>query len=239
MTRVTPSAFPVTDAPARQSCSGTSSSAPSAPGLPCASSITALQFFTTEPLILHAEEFEGGDAPRPRATAAPHDHGRASPPSAAATRRRAAARNGRRPTAAERVAFTALANLLVGVSVSLILLGADDPQGRPDRRPERAPVGRRGIRRGRRSCPRSACRRNCPEPRRRTSSTGRSGGWRRPRPPGIGIALHRLRRTLGGEGRRARADRACRMSSARRRRRAMTSPIPGRLPASSSSPRWW
>ncbi len=76
--------------------------------------ITALQFFTTQPLILHAEEFEGGG----------HDHGAVAAPHAHVD---AATRTGEAgewapADGAERVAFTALANLVVGVAVSLILL---------------------------------------------------------------------------------------------------------------------
>ena len=80
-------------------------------GIAVCLSVSALQTVTTEPLILHAEEFEGQAPPV-------HDH-------------RAPAVNERQHDAAalapsdglERIAFTVLANLVVGVAVSLMLLG--------------------------------------------------------------------------------------------------------------------
>ena len=71
--------------------------------------------WSTEPLILHAEEFEG-QAP------SIHEHG-----TAMSTPAPAAEGNEAEPWAPadglERVAFTVLANLVVGVAVSLMLLG--------------------------------------------------------------------------------------------------------------------
>jgi len=80
-------------------------------GMAVCLSVSALQTVTTEPLILHAEEFEGQAPPV-------HDH-------------RAPAVNERQHDAEvlapsdglERIAFTVLANLVVGVAVSLMLLG--------------------------------------------------------------------------------------------------------------------
>jgi cobalt transporter subunit CbtA len=92
-------------------------------GLAACLVITVLQTFTTEPLILHAEEFEGGG----------HDHGAAAPDHEHPEGTPAHSHD--EPAAgvaepeewgpadgAERVAFTALANLVIGVAVSLILL---------------------------------------------------------------------------------------------------------------------
>ncbi len=76
--------------------------------------VSALQFFTTEPLILHAEQFESGeaDAGHHHDAAAPaHDHGDVG-----------AAAEWAPADGFQRTAFTALANLLVGAAVSLILL---------------------------------------------------------------------------------------------------------------------
>jgi cobalt transporter subunit CbtA len=88
-------------------------------GLAACLVITALQFFTTQPLILHAEEFEGGG--HDHGAAAPvHDHGDATAPHAHDD---AGPAEGWAPAdGAERVAFTALANLVVGIGVSLVLL---------------------------------------------------------------------------------------------------------------------
>lgn len=99
-------------------------------GLAACLVITALQAFTTEPLILHAEEFEG----------AGHDHGVAAPehehPDGAAPHSHGEpAAAGEEPEewgpadGAERVAFTAFANLVVGVGASLILLALMVLQG--------------------------------------------------------------------------------------------------------------
>jgi len=98
-------------------------------GIAVCVAMTALQAFTTEPLILHAEEFEGGGhdhgaaAPDHDAGVAAHDHEVAA---AADEAEEWAPANG-----AERTAFTALANLVVGVGVSLILLAVMVLSGRP------------------------------------------------------------------------------------------------------------
>jgi cobalt transporter subunit CbtA len=104
--------------------------------------VTALQFVTTEPLILHAEAFEGG-------AAGAHGHApAASLPNAAimhAVAREADARLFLAHTAAaeggaeewgpadglERSLFTALANLVIGFSISLMLLSAMVLKGEP------------------------------------------------------------------------------------------------------------
>jgi cobalt transporter subunit CbtA len=76
--------------------------------------LTALQFFTTEPLILHAEQFEGGGHDHgDGATAHDHDHGAAA---AAEEPEEWGPADG-----FERSAFTALANLVIGVGASLVL----------------------------------------------------------------------------------------------------------------------
>lgn len=95
-------------------------------------SVTALQFVTTEPLILHAEAFEGGAA---RA----HDHApAASLPDADARlflAHTAAAEGGAEEwgpaDGLERSLFTALANLVIGFSISLMLLSAMVLKGDP------------------------------------------------------------------------------------------------------------
>jgi len=77
--------------------------------------VSALQFFTTEPLILHAEQFEGAGEAGPGhhhdAAAPAHDHGGAT-----------GAAEWEPSDGFERTAWTVLANLLVGAAVSLILL---------------------------------------------------------------------------------------------------------------------
>ncbi|MCB1501801.1 MAG: CbtA family protein [Bauldia sp.] len=84
--------------------------------------VTLVQTVTTEPLILHAEEFEGGG--HDHAAAAPHDHDAA----AAATDASVVAHDHGDGSewapadGAQRIAFTALANLVVGIGASLILL---------------------------------------------------------------------------------------------------------------------
>lgn len=91
-------------------------------GIAVCLSVSALQSVTTEPLILHAGEFEGqgpvahdhGSAistPAPQASIAPvEEHEHEAEPWAPSD-------------GFERVAFTVLANLVVGVAVSLMLLG--------------------------------------------------------------------------------------------------------------------
>ena len=107
--------------------------------------LTALQSQTTEPLILHAEVFEdaGGG----------HDPGPAAPPVATSDATALAAEApGHAATPAEaeeseewgpadgfeRTAFTALANLVIGVAVALVLLGGMLLRGDPI-------DGRRGV----------------------------------------------------------------------------------------------
>lgn len=80
--------------------------------------VSAVQFLTTEPLILHAEEFEGaGAADHHHGEATPHDHENQGD----------AASDESEPWGPadgfERAAFTVLANLLVGTAVASILLG--------------------------------------------------------------------------------------------------------------------
>jgi cobalt transporter subunit CbtA len=92
-------------------------------GLVACVAITTVQTFTTEPLILHAEAFEGGGHSHAHdAAATPHDHAVAS-----------AEETGEWSPAdgAERTLFTALANLVIGVGVSLMLLAVMVLAGRP------------------------------------------------------------------------------------------------------------
>jgi cobalt transporter subunit CbtA len=95
-------------------------------GLAACLAITVLQVFTTEPLILHAEEFEGGGHDHGAAVAA-HDHDGATAPHAHG----AEAGEWAPADGAERTLFTALANLVVGVGVSLILLALMVLRGAP------------------------------------------------------------------------------------------------------------
>ena len=91
--------------------------------------MTALQAFTTEPLILHAEQFEGSG--HDHGAAAGHDHDAGA---AAHHHDSVAAEEPEEwgpADGAERTAFTALANLVVGVGVSLILLAIMVLSGRP------------------------------------------------------------------------------------------------------------
>lgn len=86
-------------------------------GIAVCLSVSALQSFTTEPLILHAEEFKG-QAP------VAHDHGAAmSLPAPDVSIAAPEAEPWAPSDGFERVAFTVLANLVVGVAVSLMLLG--------------------------------------------------------------------------------------------------------------------
>ena len=92
-------------------------------GLVACVAITAVQTFTTEPLILHAEAFEGaGHSHDHDAAATPHDHAEAS---VGETEEWSPA------DGAERTLFTALANLVIGVGVSLMLLAVMVLAGRP------------------------------------------------------------------------------------------------------------
>ena len=91
-------------------------------GIAVCVAMTILQAFTTGPLILHAEEFEG----------AGHDHGVAAHDHDAGAAAAADEAEEWGPAdGAERTAFTALANLVVGVGVSLILLAVMVLSGRP------------------------------------------------------------------------------------------------------------
>lgn len=99
--------------------------------------ISVLQAFTTEPLILHAEEYEGG--------APAHDH--AAAPAAETSGGWMAAQAQDAPAAVddaaeeeeewgpadgfERTAYTVLANLVIGFGVSLMLLGLMVLKGDP------------------------------------------------------------------------------------------------------------
>jgi cobalt transporter subunit CbtA len=117
-------------------------------GLAVCVAVSALQFVTTEPLILHAEEIEGG-------AEAAHDHGAAPPASLhakhapggdgsehvdAAPPIAASADNGAHvhddedwapADGLERAGYTVLANLVIGFAVSLMLLGAMALKGDP------------------------------------------------------------------------------------------------------------
>lgn len=90
-------------------------------GLAACVAVTVLQAVTTEPLILHAETFENAGAPAHEHAAAPavpgattaaaeavHDHGEEWSPA----------------DGVERTAYTVVANFLVGMAISLMLLGA-------------------------------------------------------------------------------------------------------------------
>lgn len=95
-------------------------------GLFACVAITVVQTFTTEPLILHAEQFEGGGHT--------HDHGAAAPSHEHASADAAVAGEAEEwspADGAERTLFTALANLVIGVGVSLILLALMVLAGRP------------------------------------------------------------------------------------------------------------
>ena len=96
-------------------------------GLAVCLAVSALQFVTTEPLILHAEEFEGALAPD--AAAVPdavavhqHDDGTAH----VHEEEEWGPADG-----IERTAYTVLANLVVGFAVSLMLLGGMAIKGDP------------------------------------------------------------------------------------------------------------
>lgn len=96
-------------------------------GLAACVAITAVQTFTTEPLILHAEQFEGGGHTHDHdVAAAPHDHATVDVAVAGEAGEDWSPADG-----AERTLFTALANLVVGVGVSLVLLALMVLSGRP------------------------------------------------------------------------------------------------------------
>jgi cobalt transporter subunit CbtA len=94
-------------------------------GLAVCLAVTALQAFTTQPLIIAAEEFEGGDGLHHHAAgpASLHEHAAAAEDSDG---EEWAPQEG-----GERLAFTALANLVVGIGVSLTLLALMVLRGRP------------------------------------------------------------------------------------------------------------
>lgn len=82
-------------------------------GLAACVIVSMVQVFTTEPLILHAETYENSEIGHVHATpeeaTLPHEH---------------AAEGWAPADGFERAAYTVLANLLVSVAVSLILIGA-------------------------------------------------------------------------------------------------------------------
>jgi cobalt transporter subunit CbtA len=87
--------------------------------------IGLLQTFTTEPLILHAEVFEkAGEAAPLAAQSAGHEH-------AAPATHEHGEQAWEPADGLERTAYTLLADLLVGLAVSLILLGAMVAKGDP------------------------------------------------------------------------------------------------------------
>jgi cobalt transporter subunit CbtA len=103
-------------------------------GLLVCLAVSALQFVTTEPLILHAEEFEGGGGEA-------HDHGAAAEGTGTVAAEvhvhdegDAHVHDGEGWAPAdgfERAAYTVLANLVIGFAVSLMLLGAMVLKGDP------------------------------------------------------------------------------------------------------------
>jgi len=103
-------------------------------GLLVCLAVSALQFVTTEPLILHAEEFEG-------VTGEAHDHGAAAEGTGTDATQVDVHEDGDAHVhdeeewapadGFERAAYTALANLVIGFAVSLMLLGAMVLKGDP------------------------------------------------------------------------------------------------------------
>ena len=90
--------------------------------------MTAMQMFTTVPLILQAEVYENAGA------AAEHDHAAAPAdrrPAPRLQRRHTSTtrRPGRRPTASSAIAFTVLANLVSGIGFALILVAVSEFAG--------------------------------------------------------------------------------------------------------------
>ncbi|MCX5493754.1 CbtA family protein [Kaistia dalseonensis] len=96
-------------------------------GLLVGAILTGVQLVTTEPLILHGETFEKAAEAAPAVAASvPHDHGAdsVSHGPAAAPEAHHHDEGAWEPTDGfERSAYTLLANLLMGVAVSAILLG--------------------------------------------------------------------------------------------------------------------
>ena len=100
-------------------------------GLAVCLAVTILQAFTTEPLILYAEHFESaGEAAR--------DHAAADGETVAADGHHHESGAWQPADGFERTAFTALANLVIGIAVSAILLGLMLVKGEPT-------DGRRGL----------------------------------------------------------------------------------------------
>jgi len=107
-------------------------------GLAVGVALSVVQAVTTEPLILHAETFENAE-PAPAAAAVPHEHStteahahEAAVP--AATEAAAPAHEHDEDAWSpedgfERTAYTLLANLLMGVGVSAVLLGLMSVRG--------------------------------------------------------------------------------------------------------------
>lgn len=104
-------------------------------GLVVAATLSVVQSVTTEPLLFHAETFEGAEAPAP--AAAPHEHanGEAHSHDTAPAEAAAAPAHEHDPDewgpadGFERTAYTFLANLLMGVGVSAVLLGLMSVRG--------------------------------------------------------------------------------------------------------------
>lgn len=97
-------------------------------GLAVGIALSVVQAVTTEPLILHAETFENAE-PAP-AVAAPHEHSASEAHTEAPAATEAAAPAHEHDEDAwspadgfERTAYTLIANLLMGVGVSAVLLG--------------------------------------------------------------------------------------------------------------------
>lgn len=88
--------------------------------------LTAVQFFTTEPLILQGEVYErAGEAAAMPAESLPHDH-------AAGTAEHHHEEDAWEPADGfERSAYTLVANLLMGVAVSAMILGVMAAKGDP------------------------------------------------------------------------------------------------------------
>jgi len=98
-------------------------------GLAVGIALSVVQAVTTEPLILHAETFESAE-PAPAAAAAPHEHStseahvhEAAAPAAAMPAHEHDADAWSPADGFERSAYTLIANLLMGVGVSAVLLG--------------------------------------------------------------------------------------------------------------------
>ncbi len=102
-------------------------------GLVVAATLSVVQSVTTEPLLFHAETFEGAEAP----AAAPHEHANGEAHAHDTTPAEAAAAPAHEhdpdewgpADGFERTAYTFLANLLMGVGVSAVLLGLMSVRG--------------------------------------------------------------------------------------------------------------